>query len=43
MQKTLDDLIMQEVPLPQTQKGEVRVKNYAVSLNYRDMVVAKRG
>lgn len=39
--KSPDDLVMQEVSMPKPKKGEVRVKVYAVSLNYRDIAMTK--
>lgn len=38
---SLDSLQLVEAPIPQPLRGEVRIKNYAVSLNYRDIVVTK--
>lgn len=35
----LNDLLLEEVEIPEPQKGEVRVKIQAASLNYRDIVV----
>ena len=39
--KSLENLILEEVPVPEPKMGEVRIKNYAVSLNYRDVVIVK--
>lgn len=41
--ESFDDLVMQETSIPEPQKGEVRVKVYAVSLNYRDIAMAQGG
>ena len=35
----IDDLTLHEEPLPQPQRGEVRVRIHAVALNYRDLSV----
>lgn len=39
--KSIDDLIQEEVAIPEPKTGEVRIKNFAVSLNFRDIVVMK--
>lgn len=38
---SFDDLIMQESPVLEPGQGEVRIKVHAVSLNYRDIAMAK--
>lgn len=40
---SFNDLIMQEASLPNPDKGQVRVKVHAVSLNYRDVAMASGG
>ncbi len=40
---SFNDLIMVEVPIPVPEKGQVRVKVHAVSLNYRDIAMASGG
>lgn len=40
---SFNDLIMQEASLPNPDKGQVRVKVHAVSLNYRDVEMASGG
>lgn len=40
---TLDNMRMGERPLPEPQRGQVRVKMSAAALNFRDLIIPQRG